>query len=527
MELFRNLKTEKSVFYSLLLINIAAVFFTKFYPSMDGPAHLYNANLLAYMLQNNRDLIHSCFTLNTSLIPNWTSYLVLVFLKFFMPGWLCEKMLIIVYITGIALSFRYLLRQLCPSNLALSILIFPFASGVLFHLGFYNYSLSFIFFYLVLGYYVKNAGSMTAKKYGMLFLLLVLTYFSAMLTFLFTGIVTGCIIIILAIKALNNGEPFRPVMRKAFVNMALLLAVSLPCLILSILFIRSTTFFEVEQSYPTGELVKWINDVRCLIVYDYKDEEKITGQFLHILIAVIAIGLFIRISRSEKSKPLARLQTGDFLVMPMLLVLILLFTTPNDSSAGMMSDRYILLFYMLFIAWGAAQEVPRKANVFFSCCIILLHFCLLYKYQFVHLKALDKDAVTIYDASYQIPEKSIVLPVNLSENWLQPHFSNYMGADRPMVILENYEASVGWFPVKWNTGRMPHIRLGPYDQLAGVSWPSNPASQEVRQVDYICLTGNADKLQDPERKELKAVIDSFFVPHYTSPDRFVTLYKAR
>ncbi|MFV0266536.1 MAG: hypothetical protein ACK5HT_05310, partial [Draconibacterium sp.] len=40
-------------FYIILGINLLLLSITRFYPSMDGPAHLYNSTLLANLFSNN------------------------------------------------------------------------------------------------------------------------------------------------------------------------------------------------------------------------------------------------------------------------------------------------------------------------------------------------------------------------------------------------------------------------------------------------------------------------------------------
>jgi hypothetical protein len=138
---------ETQVFYSVLGINLLLLALVKFCPSMDGPAHLYNSNIIYNLTKGDCHVLSDFFTINKLLIPNWTSHFILSSLYFIFPGWLAEKTLFMLYLIGMAISFRLLLKQLCPSNLYLSIFIFPFMYSFLFHLGFYNYCISFIFLF--------------------------------------------------------------------------------------------------------------------------------------------------------------------------------------------------------------------------------------------------------------------------------------------------------------------------------------------------------------------------------------------
>ncbi|GCD77529.1 hypothetical protein JCM31826_10110 [Thermaurantimonas aggregans] len=117
---------------------------------MDGPAHLYNANIIAHLLRENESL-SEFYMINKFWIPNWTSHAFLAVLHFIMPAWLAEKILISLYVIGMALSFRFLIKQINTKSVALSIMIFPFMYSFLFHLGFYNFSISFIIFFFTKG----------------------------------------------------------------------------------------------------------------------------------------------------------------------------------------------------------------------------------------------------------------------------------------------------------------------------------------------------------------------------------------
>ena len=122
-------------------------------------------------------------------------------------------------------------------------------------------------------------------------------------------------------------------------------------------------------------------------------------------------------------------------------------------------------------------------------------------------------------------ENSVVLPVNMSDNWLELHFSNYLGVDKPLVILENYEASVGWFPVKWDTERLPRLQAAGTDQIQGLSWLSNLSAGQTRQIDYIFVYGNINKLEADQWFQLREVLNVGYKLVFTSADKYVALYE--
>lgn len=524
MSLHKKLISERNIFILILVINCVFILAVRFYPSMDGPCHLYNSNLITHLIKGSQDGINNYFILNHAPIPNWISYFILSFFNSFLPAWGAEKILLIAYLIGLAVSFRLLIKQLCPENIGLSILILPFAYSFLFHLGFYNYSISFIFMFLTLYYWLKYQSDTSLKKYMLLFTLITLTYFSAILTFFFLGLTLGLFVLAFSINNYLNGNSLKKEAKAIIRELILLLIISSPALIFSAIFIGSTTYSTSGHRYSYGELITWVNDVRSIIVYNYTEERVITEQIMHIMIALVSVSLFLRFHKTGTLFSSRIYRRSDILLIPIALAFCFLFIIPDGSNAGMMSDRFCLMFFMLLVLWTVAQRLPPKVVTVFIAFIIVIHLGLLTKHHFGTIVKLSKDAETIYYSSGYIKENSVVLPVNMTDNWLEPHFSNYLGVDKPMIILENYEAQVGWFPVRWNTREMPRIKLCENDGINGIQWDSNINSTTIKQIDYVFLFGNTNKINDESWTELKIVLDQNFTLSYTTEDNYAAVY---
>jgi hypothetical protein len=357
-------------------------------------------------------------------------------------------------------------------------------------------------------------------------LLLTVTYFTAVLAFAFTGLCLGLLVIASAAKNYSEGTSFADVKKRTLRDMGSLLVASLPGIVLTILFIGSTRFSHETGRIPSQELIKWLNDVRCLIVYDYNREVNLTSQFLHLLIAILSIALFNRFYFANPgSKAARRFHPGDIFLIPLIVTLVLYFKTPNDAVAGMMSDRYCLQSNFFFILWVCAQPMPPRLGTFFAILVVWVHVDLLQMKHDGPLKDLNKDASTLAEAAKLLDANSVVLPVNMTDNWLELHFSNYLGIEKPLVVLENYEATVGWFPVRWNEAQLPKVRLGDLERLSNLQWPSNTASSYSIQIDYVCIYGNIARLKEDKWAELKGVLDKSFRPVYISANHYVAIYK--
>jgi hypothetical protein len=517
------LAESKYLFYFVLLLNLVLLCFTKFYPSVDGPAHLYNSNILNHLIMGDSAL-SEFYSVNIVPIPNWTSNFILSIFHIFMSAWLAEKLLFIIYVSGMALSFRFLIKELRPENISFSILIFPFIYSFLFHLGLYNFCFSFILFFTTLGFWLRNHASERVYNYFILFLLITITYFSNVLLFGFLGLTIGLYIFYFTYDNYINGKNISLAIRFGGRKLLFLLIVSVPSLIFLLIFYKSVTFFPSAHSYEGRELVKWINDARPFIVYDYVGEEIITEQFFHVLLILLAISFFHK-NRAKENGQFSIVGKADIILIPLIISIILFFCIPDGSSAGMMSDRYCLIIFIFILIWVVSRALPNKLNSFIIFFILVLHFGLLFKHLNATIKKLDSNAVSIQKTGEYINANNIVLPINLSDNWMELHFSNYLGVDKPMILLENYEASVDWFPIKWNYKKIPNILLGDRNSISGIHWISNSNSMNIRQIDNILLYGNMSNINNPNWKELKELLTSDFKLKYNSKNNYVMLYE--
>jgi hypothetical protein len=516
---------ETQVFYSVLGINLLLLALVKFCPSMDGPAHLYNSNIIYNLTKGDCHVLSDFFTINKLLIPNWTSHFILSSLYFIFPGWLAEKTLFMLYLIGMAISFRLLLKQLCPSNLYLSIFIFPFMYSFLFHLGFYNYCISFIFFFYTLSYWLEHQNNLNLKKIIVMLLLLALTYFSNALTYCFLGMCLGLYSVALEIIDSKKNTISGPLLKAIAKKLIVLLLISLPSLLMFYLFYKEAPLSTLTNHYSFKELTKWLLNLRALIVYSFSNEQIVTRLLLFLLVFIPCIALFLRIKNYSPFKPFKFLRKEHVILIPILISLISFYTIPNDSNAGMMSDRYCLLFFILTLIWVCSQTIPENVGKAIVVMVITLHFVLLFKHYKGTIRHLSKDAREIEFAGNFIKPGSIVLPVNISDNWLGIHFSNYLGVNKPMIILENYEASIGWFPTKWNYEKMPQIVLGDKISIDGFHWVNTMNNASKKQIDYIFLYGNMSKIAETNHVELQKVLASDFSLVHSSLSRNVNLFK--
>ena len=207
----------------------------------------------------------------------------------------------------------------------------------------------------------------------------------------------------------------------------------------------------------------------------------------------------------------------------------LYFTLPDiDNYGGFVTSRILLLAFVFIIIWINWQ------NSYLQLALVLMPLTFLAIFLLANSRnrwreGIDASAREIVSLSGKIKPYSTVVPFNFDDEWLSGHLSNYLGIEQPIIILENYEARTGQFPLQWNYKAMPNIKVGEMSSLTGGSgnycWATCHTGR-VQQADYVFILGqkygnDGDSLQ----KLLAFNLSKYYVQIERTPNS--TLYICR
>ena len=505
-------------------MNLSPLLTGKYSPSLDGAAHFYNAKLIVSLLFDSGGSISDYYSLNNDIIPNWTGHIILAFFSYFLPGFIAEKILVLCYAMGLPYVFRQLILTINPSGRMFSYFIFPFVYSTPFHFGFYNFSLGILLLFLTLFYWIRIREKKRVINGICLTVLLILLYFSHIVTFGITVIVIGLSIIFESLSTYFKRElETKKIVSNALNDVVFITVSGLLPFVLSANYFYKRSILEESYYLTYSQLIEKLYKLETLIGYVYEEELTITMCLSFILFALVIIVFILRI-RNKLINKKRLLVVNDMWLSITIFILVLYFILPDVShSGGFISIRLSYLFYMFLIVWLSANFFPYKAGVIVATIVVLLNSYLLVSYTRITYQ-LNKGIAQIMEVESFIDENSYVLPVNFSDNWLMSHFSNYLGINKKVVILENYEAAAGYFPVILNSKNMPSIKLGTLskEEVECVHWLDNPKNKE-HVIEYVFIYGHENEIEC--RKEFLAKISSDYSLKYRND--FVRLYELK
>lgn len=206
-------------FILLVAVSCGGVWVVEVYINQDGTPHLYNAYLILEILKGN-DPVSQFAAINPQAIPNLTGHWLLAGLLLIFHPITTTKIMVTLTFAAFVASFGWLRFQVAGRDgLGTSLLIAGcIAFNWMWFLGFYNFILALSLFSFSAGLWWKWRDRMNSVRALCLFILLVLTFFSHLISF---GILIAAILFLCATQ-------FKTIPRKSLVWTIATIAATIP-----------------------------------------------------------------------------------------------------------------------------------------------------------------------------------------------------------------------------------------------------------------------------------------------------------
>lgn len=524
-----------SLFWVLIALSLLPLWSARYFPSQDGPAHIYNALILRDYHRPSGAVFREYFELNPGPEPNLLGHWIMSGLMLIVRPWVAEKLLITLYIVLLPLSARYAVRAVSRGGSFLAFLSFPLIYSLALHKGLYNFCLGLPLYFYFVGFWLRRRGRFNARGMAVLLGLSLLLYFAHVVALLSAYATVGMVAVTqLALEefARGRGEINLPSRARNVLSRIILPAfVLLPSLILA------ARFFLQHRGDPTGiqPAARMLNELRRLSpLVSYRKSEGICAGLVAMLFATLTLcGMWrLLVKRARVS--------ADVLLPALAVSLLFYFLSPNSAAGGgLISPRLMLFCYLLLILWLACTPFPQWAQWAVRASAAILFLWMLAAYT-VRYRQLNVYLADYAECAPLIERNATLLPICLTDRGyyderrpltsdhvarLFVHAADYVAVDRNLVDLSNYEATQGYFPTLFRPGVSPEGCI----KANGEGLLDYPTRSHGRgRIDYVLIwdihpNQVGDALPESVKRDLAQAYDLIHI----SPRGFLKLYRRR
>ena len=188
---------------------VAAIWTVPWFVTQDGPAHVYNAQILAWSF-DSQSPFRSVYTVHWQPIPNWAGQLALAGLVTALPAWVADRIMTSVTLVGFAAATLWLRWRVAGGRgmRVAALLAALLAMNFTWLLGFSSFVLGACLFPITLGVWWPHRDHPGAGRIAALSALLTLGYFCHLVSLGLT--VLGLVVLSLSGSfADGSGRPWR------------------------------------------------------------------------------------------------------------------------------------------------------------------------------------------------------------------------------------------------------------------------------------------------------------------------------
>ncbi|MCE5272795.1 hypothetical protein LLH00_16065 [bacterium] len=519
------------IFAILLALHVISVWGVRFFPSQDGPAHLYNASVIVQYHRPEAIILRDYFVLHCGPQSNRGGHLLLAALLTFLPPLAAEKVLLGLYTLLFGLGFRFALESIRRGSGYLAIMSLPFVFSFPLHQGFYNFCLGLAVFFFAFGWWCRCRGELTL--WGALVFsglcLAVYVFHQVPLVMLYIAVgVTSLWFSGLLLKDADNGgrSLWRRIKACAAWSVRPLAALG-PSVVLLALYLGGHTGGEVE--YRT--FLRNVRDMLCLgSLVSYSSWEGVLSSAMAVLFFWLVAGKLRR----------RGFDSWRCLLGVAVIFTLVYFLVPDClAGASCVSARLNLFPFLILILWlgsGDRTVIERRLTVCAASCIAL-GFLLLHQMKYRQLNSTLEELVSCHAC---LKPGSTLLPLIYSRRpgpgevslrvMALKQASGYIASLVPDVVdLKDYEAAVDYFPVMFRPRVDPNIHLGCLEtRVPLVDIPAFNRNTPGR-VDYIlvCRLCPAEECEVAERWVLGPLDREYETIFRSRPLGLAVLYRLK
>ena len=444
--------------------SLAAIWTASWFITQDGPAHAYNARILAWSFTDHSPYA-GIFEVHWDPIPNWTGHLALAGLISVLPAWVADRIMTSVTFVGFAASVFWLRTRVAGSNgLGLAAITSTLiALNFSWFLGFTSFMLGACLFPITLGVWWSGRERLSSGRLLALAVLLSVGYFCHLVSLGLT--VIG--LVVLAWFAPFEGDQAgigARIGRLARTSLALA-----PLTVLGVYYVRLSRAGgamrpEWEHLQPPWSPAAWVAQLSSVdpISLAIKDGLPLTDQVAKVyslLAPVVWFSVALMLwwfHRITQTGPRAQDRAGWLMLATLLIAGGMLAPDSLGAAHGQFLPQRVLLLGLAALVpaldvdprrWSGRLAITAMAGALAIQSVVIWDYA----------RYCDQTAGPIIAAGERLGQGQRLATVLASSRGRfrsNPllHAECWLGVDRVNVVWNNYETVYYYFPVQFCTG---------------------------------------------------------------------------
>lgn len=509
---------------SLVVVGLCLlqVWLPSHYLTCDGPCHLYNARILHNTWTGEyADFYRRFYRVSYTTAPNATTTWALALLLFLFKGIVAEKVFLSIYVLLLATGTIKLLQKLQGGSNLWQLAAIPVIFSYLLAKGFYNFSLGVALWpWMVLAWlgYLERPRIARAVAFAAV---AAIAYFTHLLPFLSAAVVCGCLTLSYHVAG-NRSNGGRATFLK---DMAVLAGMLTPLLALSLLFTNGEGGLQLQLGVYPYRLLEMLQ-LKYLI--NVTEPERPFALATGIILVLSIVAALWHVSARGIHK-------YDGFILALLPIGLVYLFFPEDfmGRAIIIAARVQLILYLMGASIVAYRmEQGKKKQI--AASLLLVYFLAMSAIRTNCRQEAAKSVRSLLAGASEVKPQSVLLPLHFSDsgigkdgkeiadaNSLFHHAAQYLGADKPLIVLDNYEANAGYFPITWLPEANPYFHLNEANGIEGLP-PGGDIEKYEREtghrVDYVLLHNYQPQyLSDSGFHHLATQIQDLFTERKASP----------
>ena len=433
----RHITKPSNLIIVLIVIYLLPIWLFDYFPTQDGVSHVYNAQIITEYNNPNYEF-HHYYEVNWFPFPNWLSHISLALLMYIFPSLISEKIFLSIYIILFPIAIRYFLNSVQSNRDSLVILSFTFIYNYLLLMGFYNFAVSVLLFFLTLGYWWRHKDTLHIAKVVLLNVLIITIYFAHLISYTF------CLFSISVIAVIHY--------RRNIKQMLLSVCSIIPAGVMLLIYLPSSDLTEGGlPSLGLGRIWSLLENMvgmRILIAFNQHQQWIAYGVF----VVMVLLGIWT-IWEHRKSASEVNTNNLPFLLLSTVLIALYMVLPNSIGPGGWVNDRILILTSLTILVCFRLGDNIRWNQLFLGVATVLAVANVIFIG--ILCQNLNKELRQFNAFVDKVENNSIILPLQFKPNGdslrvgIFVNAANYYCLDNGCINLGNYEVQFDYFPIRF------------------------------------------------------------------------------